>query len=444
MVAVRPAEQDRFARRPPAGIDVVLVYGPDAGLVHERCLDLAQSAVSDIADPFQLVRLDDRDVAGHAERLVEEAGAVALFGDRKAIWLRVVDKAVDRAVKLVLQSPPGGNLVLIEAGDLAKQSALRVACEQSPRAAALPCYAGGPEETGRLVDAMLREAGLAIEPEARHDLVDALPEDRRQARAEIDKLLLYMDADATVAPADVKAVIVDAQTVALDDVVDAAFGGDHEALDRHVSRALAERLGPDALLAPPWVPWQDRLRPGDVGIGDLLPAHPDDERLAPIAVLDGDDAVTDWFTPRPDTENEDAGPRIAEEIPTPGRSRVLSAIGRDDTAERWYESDHGPRTPLSHAAPANCVSCGFFVPLSGGLGRLFGACGNAFAPDDGRVVSADHGCGAHSEAMLTGSAPQANAPVIDEFGYDLVDLPGVSVEETVFEPLSRDTYPEES
>jgi hypothetical protein len=82
------------------------------------------------------------------------------------------------------------------------------------------------------------------------------------------------------------------------------------------------------------------------------------------------------------------------------------------------------------------------VPLSGGLGRLFGACGNAYAPDDGRVVSADHGCGAHSEAIRTSGAPQATAPVIDEFGYDLVELPGVSVEETVFEPLSREVYPE--
>ncbi|HET9079235.1 MAG TPA: DUF3027 domain-containing protein [Trebonia sp.] len=202
--------------------------------------------------------------------------------------------------------------------------------------------------------------------------------------------------------------------------------------------------GPDALLAPPWVPWHERLRPGDVGIGDILPASPDDERLVPFVTLDGDDAVADWFAPRTDTENAEAGPAEPSHLPSPGRSRVLSAFGRDDTAGRWYSSDHGPRTPLSHAAPANCVSCGFFVPLSGGLGRLFGACGNAFAPDDGRVVSADHGCGAHSEALLSGSASQATAPVIDEFGYDLVDLPGVSVEETVFEPLSRDTYPEES
>jgi hypothetical protein len=198
--------------------------------------------------------------------------------------------------------------------------------------------------------------------------------------------------------------------------------------------------GPDALLAPEWVPWHDRLLPGDVGIGDLLPATADDERLVPFVVLEGDDAVTDWFIPRTDTENlTETGPAEPSELPAPGRSRVLSAIGRDDTAERWYESDHGPRTPLSHAAPANCVSCGFFVPLSGALGRLFGACGNAYAPDDGRVVSADHGCGAHSEAAGKTPSPRATAPVIDEFGYDLVELPGVSVEETVFEPLSRDS-----
>jgi Protein of unknown function (DUF3027) len=231
---------------------------------------------------------------------------------------------------------------------------------------------------------------------------------------------------------------------------DRAYGGWRWAVT--VTRAPRSKLvtvdesvllpGPDALLAPAWVPWHDRLRPGDVGIGDLLPASPDDERLVPFAVLDGDDAVTDWFLPRSDTENGDAGPRIDEEVPAPGRPRVLSAFGRDDTADRWYTSEHGPSSPLSHAAPAHCVSCGFFVSLSGSLGRLFGACGNAFAPDDGRVVSADHGCGAHSESMLP-SAAQANAPVIDEFGYDLVDLPGVSVEETVFEPLSRETYSEE-
>ena len=190
--------------------------------------------------------------------------------------------------------------------------------------------------------------------------------------------------------------------------------------------------GPDALLSPDWVPWQDRLRPGDLGVGDLLPAPPDDERLVPLMALEGDDAVTDWYS-----GGEEADPAEPAEVTAPGRSRVLSAAGREEASARWYTSEHGPRTPLAHAAPAHCASCGFFVPLSGELGRLFGACANSYAPDDGRVVSADHGCGAHSESVTWQAAARSVSPVIDEFGYDLVDLPGVSVEETVFEPLSR-------
>jgi Protein of unknown function (DUF3027) len=190
--------------------------------------------------------------------------------------------------------------------------------------------------------------------------------------------------------------------------------------------------GSDALLAPDWVPWQDRLRPGDLGVGDLLPAPPDDERLVPLAMLEGDDAVRDWYPGGAETD-----PASPAEPTMPGRSRVLSAIGREGAAARWYASEHGPRTPLAHAAPAHCASCGFFLPLSGELGRVFGACANAYAPDDGRVVSADHGCGAHSESVISEAAARSISPVIDELGYDLVDLPGVSVEETVFEPLSR-------
>ncbi len=169
--------------------------------------------------------------------------------------------------------------------------------------------------------------------------------------------------------------------------------------------------GPDALLAPAWVPWQDRLRPGDVGIGDLLPASPDDERLVPLVVLDGDDAVTDWFVARTDSEDEDAGPRMAEEHArcpaAPGCCPPSAATTRPTAGTRAITGRaRRSRTPR----PRNCVSCGFFVPLSGSLGRVFGACGNAFAPDDGRVVSADHGCGAHSEAVLTGSARAGDRP----------------------------------
>ena len=190
--------------------------------------------------------------------------------------------------------------------------------------------------------------------------------------------------------------------------------------------------GPDALLAPEWVPWRDRLRPGDLGVGDLLPASPDDERLVPVVAGEGDDGLA-W----PDEAGAGTAAAQTATEPEAGQARVLSAIGRDGTAERWYEGDHGPRTALARAAPAPCASCGFLVRLSGPLGGVFGVCANAYAPEDGRVVSVDHGCGAHSEADRGHGAEPVMPPIIDELGYDLVDQPGISVDETVFESLDH-------
>ena len=167
--------------------------------------------------------------------------------------------------------------------------------------------------------------------------------------------------------------------------------------------------GDDALLAPVWLPWRDRLRPGDLGVGDLLPTEPADERLAP------------GYTAPDDTDDQ----MLWE--PGIGRARVLSLDGRDDAADRWYSGDSGPHTALAHAAPAQCSTCGFFVPLSGGLKQVFGVCANEYAPDDGRVVSVDHGCGAHSEAEIPTGTPEPPPPIVDDLGYEPVPNPNGSV-----------------
>src|SRR5205823_1409398 len=88
-----------------------------------------------------------------------------------------------------------------------------------------------------------------------------------------------------------------------------------------------------------------------------------------------------------------------------GRVRVLSPVGRDEAAERWYDGDHGPQAPIARAADLACASCGFLVLMRGALSRVFGICANEYAPDDGRVVSFDHGCGAHSEALVLQTEP---------------------------------------
>jgi hypothetical protein len=169
--------------------------------------------------------------------------------------------------------------------------------------------------------------------------------------------------------------------------------------------------GGGAVLAPAWVPWSERLLPGDLGPGDILPTPEDDERLEPGWSAALDDSAD------PDAEPEAAGLVAAELGLT--RPRVLSPVGRDDAIDRWYSGERGPNAPLALAAPAQCASCGFLVAMGGSLGRMFGVCANEQAPDDGRVVSLDHGCGAHSEALTT-PQPLAERPaaVIDELIYD--------------------------
>lgn len=147
--------------------------------------------------------------------------------------------------------------------------------------------------------------------------------------------------------------------------------------------------GPDALLAPTWLPWSERVGPGDLSPGAILPTAADDPRLEPgYASVRVAASVLD--------EPREA---VADLVADLGlvRARVLSVAGQDEAADRWYASDAGPRGDQAVAAPLPCRTCGFLVPLAGPLSALFGACANAMAPDDGSVVSLDHGCGAHSE-----------------------------------------------
>ena len=166
--------------------------------------------------------------------------------------------------------------------------------------------------------------------------------------------------------------------------------------------------GAEAILAPEWVPWSERLRPGDVGPGDILPTAADDHRLT-LRRADTEGWIDDslWL-----------------ELGL-GRIRVLSAEGREFAAERWYEGDRGPDTDIARAAPLPCESCGFYVGLVGSLGRIFGVCANEWAADDGKVVAVTHGCGAHSEAMVMPSAHPSRLQVDDDAMVPIDDAAAV-------------------
>jgi hypothetical protein len=165
--------------------------------------------------------------------------------------------------------------------------------------------------------------------------------------------------------------------------------------------------GTEALVAPAWVPWELRVRPGDLGVGDLLPTTEDDDRLVPAYLATDDPAVEE----------------VATEIGL-GRSRVLSRSGREAAAERWQTGERGPGSDMARAAPGLCGTCGFLLPIAGSLRGAFGVCGNELTPADGSVVAVGFGCGAHSDVQVEAVSPVAVAELVYDDGVDLEPVGG--------------------
>lgn len=169
--------------------------------------------------------------------------------------------------------------------------------------------------------------------------------------------------------------------------------------------------GDGALLAPEWVPWVDRVAPGDLGPGDMLAAPADDPRLVPgqIDTLDIDPIDRDQVG------------QVDAEIGL-GRKRLLSFDGRAEAAQRWYDGDFGPASPMAHNARHSCGTCGFYLPVAGALHGSFGVCANELSAD-GRAVSAEYGCGAHSDVVAPAGEGSPAFDAYDDGAIEIVTLP---------------------
>lgn len=162
--------------------------------------------------------------------------------------------------------------------------------------------------------------------------------------------------------------------------------------------------GTEAILSPEWVPYAERLAPGDLGEGDVLPFVEADPLLEKGYEATGDEDV--------DMLAWDLGLE---------RPRVLSPEGRDTAAQRWHDGDHGPQAAVAQKASSPCATCGYYLPLAGALRSMFGVCAHAWSPSDGKVVTRDHGCGAHSETDVEAHrAAAATAPLLDDTAVEVV------------------------
>ena len=245
---VKSHEADKYVASPPKGLTLALVYGPDAGLVQERAEKLLKSVVPDLTDAFNVSDLSESTLLADPARLSDEAASISMMGGRRVVRVRGAGNDLAGLLESFADDPKGDALVVIEAGDLAKTSALRKIFDGHKTAAAVQCYPDSVRDLGDVVRDALRAEGLSIAPDALEDAVSRLGSDRGVTRREIEKLLLYMHGKKQVALEDVRAVMGDEAEARSESACDAAAGGDLVKLDRELERLWVSDVAPAQVL----------------------------------------------------------------------------------------------------------------------------------------------------------------------------------------------------
>ena len=248
MTALKAHEVERFIKRPDLEAGIILVYGPDTGLVRETAQRLTRYYAGSDSDGMGLVTLDGNELDKDPGQLLVEARTSSLFGDKRVVRVRGAGKALTVPLSQ-LSDDPSGAIVVLEAGNLVPKDALRALAEASRNARALPCYADSDETILKLINESFAKAGIRAEPEVAQTLKDLLGNDREVTRRELEKLTLYAQESGILLREDVVTLCADNAMLVLDEVADAIGTGHAEKLDAALGRALAAAVNPQQLLS---------------------------------------------------------------------------------------------------------------------------------------------------------------------------------------------------
>ena len=250
MAQKKAHEVDAWLARPDPAMSIVLIYGPDRGLVSERARKFAEKTGLPLDDPFSVVRIDVGEV-DQTGRLMDEAHTVPMFADRRLVWVRgsSSQNSLAASVAALVEEPPSNCLVLVETGELKKNAALRTTVERAANAIALPCYSDDARSIDGVIDDVLSKAGLTISLEARQMLKTNLGGDRLATRGELEKLALYCAGADAVTADDVRALIGDVSGAGTDQAVDAVMSGHILDFDTLFTRHLASGGPPFLMLS---------------------------------------------------------------------------------------------------------------------------------------------------------------------------------------------------
>lgn len=243
MAEVKSHEFDAFLKRKPLPVRLLLVYGPDRGLVSERAAALAAASGIDLADAFSVVKLDAGEIGSQPGRLMDEMNAIGLFGGDRLVWIRnaASEKGVSDALEMLAGTPAGPSTLIIEAGDLKKGAALRKVAESHSQVVAIACYADDGRALQALIDQELAAEGLRISPAARERLVETIGGDRLASRNEVRKLALYCRGKTLIEEQDVEEIVGDASAISTDDAIDAILKGDRDGFLHAIQKIVSSK-----------------------------------------------------------------------------------------------------------------------------------------------------------------------------------------------------------
>lgn len=218
-----------FVKKPDPKARVVLIYGPDLGLVRERSVIIGKTIVPDLNDPFNVCTFTSEKILDDKSSLYDEAMAISMMGGARLIRIESANDKLTPILKDYLSNPSLENLVVIEAGELGPKSSLRALVEKQPNAAAIPCYLDDEKNVSSIAKQILSDAGYKIDSDALSWLSMNIAGDRLRVRAEIEKLITYMgQISKQINLQDVMAICGEAGSQSTDDLIYAIGSGKTE------------------------------------------------------------------------------------------------------------------------------------------------------------------------------------------------------------------------
>lgn len=250
MAQKKSHEVDAFINRPNNSFPIILLYGPDKGLVSERAKIFAKATKLPLEDPFTVIRMEGDEVEKNPGMLHDEAMTISMFGGKRLIWIRNISgqKPFADLIKHLAAEPPQDAIILMEAGDLKKGAALRTAVENGSAAMALPCYNDDARGIDGVIDDVLSAAHLQISGDARQLLRISLGGDRLASRGELEKLCLYAQGKTRIELEDIRACIGDVSMVSTDEIIDALLLGDMQNFNSAFDRLITSGTAPFLIL----------------------------------------------------------------------------------------------------------------------------------------------------------------------------------------------------